>query len=120
MERGYQIIEPTELNQLARSPIHHELAVAIMYWLIPQVLCKIGGDRENVELEVIRVSYQGTYSGRLGVHYKHRDHMDLGPLIESTVNALLHERPISELVDAIAASDVSWRDVTETLMASPQ
>jgi hypothetical protein len=119
MERGYQIIEPTELNQLVRSPIHHELAVAIMYWLIPKVLSKIGGERENVELEVIRVSYQGTYPA-LGVHYKHRDHLDLGPLIESTVDALLHERPISELVDAIAASDVSWRDVTETLMASPQ
>jgi hypothetical protein len=72
-----------------------------------------------VELEVIRVSYQGEYPA-LGVHYKHRVHEDLGPLIESTADALLHERSISELVDAVAANGVSWRDVTETIMASPQ
>ena len=102
-----------------RSPVHHELAAAIMCWLIPQVLCRIGSERENVELEVVPVFYQSAYPA-LGVHYKHRDHHDLGPLFESAVDDLLHERPVSELVDAIVETNFSWRDVTEKAMAGPR
>jgi hypothetical protein len=106
MKKGFQVIEPTELNGLVRRQENHVFAIAALNWLLAEIKSTIGDRLTAVEIEVIRVAYFGSYPA-LGIHYKNENDIDVGPLIESTVSRLLRERPAIDLIKSIAESDVA-------------
>ena len=69
------------------------------------------------EIDVICVTYLGSYPS-LGVHHGHDRPIpaDLEPLIQSTIDRLLGETPVIELINFIGKSQTSWSVVTDDLM----
>ncbi|MCE9545214.1 MAG: hypothetical protein K8T25_06820 [Planctomycetia bacterium] len=118
MKNGYQIIEPKSLQSLISNPLHFEFAVAILHWLIPKIYSTVGTPLSGVIIEIICVEYLGSYPA-IGIKYENEAPSNVGPLVESAIDTLLHERPVIEFAVAAGQSDVSWTTITSTIMAKP-
>ena len=118
MKKEYQIIEPNKLVGLFGNPKHFEFAVAIFHWLICELRTDGAIQNQNVEIEVIRVTYQGSYPA-LGIHYKDKIHEDIGPQVITSIEKLLREKPVLDLAISIKNSKSSWKELTDQLMNSP-
>jgi hypothetical protein len=114
MYKGYQLIPSDRLDSLVRAFKHSDFLIAIHHWLIPQLNAELKDQLANVELEVIKIEYLGAYPG-LGVHYL-AEIPDVAPLIEATIDRLLQERPVSELITFIVASGIDWQAETSRIM----
>jgi hypothetical protein len=117
MEKTYQIIEPSQLAGLFGNPKHFEFAVAIFYWLIRELNADPEIQSRNIEIEVIRVTYHGSYPA-LGIYYKDKTHEDVGSLVTASVEKLLREKPVIDLAILIKDSKISWKELTDQLMDS--
>ena len=118
MNKGYQIIEPDQLVGLFGNPKHFEFAVAIFYWLVHELNTDPQVIPQGVEIEVIRVEYQGSYPA-LGVYYKEEDrHTDVEPQVLEAIANLLQKKSVLDLVRSIQKSEISWKELTDKLMDS--
>jgi len=115
MKKNYQVIEPSQLVGLFGDPKHFEFAVAIFHWLINELNADPEIQSQNIEIEVIRVTYHGSYPA-LGIHYKNKTHGDIGPKIVSSIEKLLSGKPVIDLVESIKGSKTSWKELTDQLM----
>jgi hypothetical protein len=100
VDKGYQIIELFALDQLVKRTERHEFLVLVLNWLIQQINAVAGDRLRHVEIEVITVTYFGSYPA-LGVHYKGGDKTDAGPLVESIADELLREKPVIDLIRSV-------------------
>jgi hypothetical protein len=105
------------LSCLFKKPIHFEFAVAIFSWLIPEIYAALGDELKDVDIEIIRVTYHGSYPA-LGAHYKDKMPKNVGPLIESSIDRILLEKPVIELIAAVGASKIAWRELTENIIGA--
>jgi hypothetical protein len=116
MKKGYQIIEPRVLDPLLARPTNHAFALLILSWLCERLPQELSEHAQQVEFEVIGVSYMGSYPA-LGLHYKEPNPPDLGPLVEATVDRLLRDKPVLDLVKFIEANKVDWKKNVDDLLA---
>src|SRR5215204_7124946 len=117
MSKGYILIEePTKLESLFVNRLYFDAAVIIFQWLISELYAELGNQLEDVEIEVIKIvhhSPHNKYPG-IGVHYKNRDSVSsedvkaLIKLIETTIDRLLEEKSVQDLVMFIAAKGIDW------------
>lgn len=108
MPNGYQIIEPSGLGVLLGKPWHFDFAVAVLTWLIAEVKIALSDRLAEVDIEIIRVAYSGSGYPSIGVKYKSPRPLDLGPLIESTINRLLREKAAYDVIVGVANRPTSW------------
>lgn len=113
--KSYQVIEVEQLEDLLSNPEYYEYRVAVLYWLIKQIMSMHSEDLRHVEVEIIRVTYFGSYPC-IGIYYKDQIEPDVGPLVESAIDQLLKEKPVIDLVHSIANSGVSWKELTRNIM----
>ncbi|MEP6987731.1 MAG: hypothetical protein ABI970_19165, partial [Chloroflexota bacterium] len=109
MAKGYRIIEPIQIDPLLKYDRYHSHAMPIFYWLIGELYKELKDQLADVEIEVIKVEYMGAYPA-LGLYYEIKPYeapnFELEKTVEETANRLLRERPISEIINFIVASDV--------------
>ncbi|MES2645038.1 MAG: hypothetical protein V4850_36465 [Myxococcota bacterium] len=106
MNRGFQIVEPEGLSKILGTPEDFPITVALLHWLIEQLKLELGAMLDSLELEVIWVEYLGAYPA-LGIRYL-EEREDAAPLIESTIDRLLRERPVASFVDHLARYPSDW------------
>lgn len=120
MPHSYQVIEIEEIDALACQPQHFVFAVAIYHWLIPQITLEMGDRLKGLALEVIPVTYMGSYPA-IGVRTAEDSTVfrDVSAQIHQTALQLLRTRPVTEFARFAAASKVSWSQVTAELNLEP-
>jgi hypothetical protein len=125
MSKGYILIEePTKLELLFGNRLYFDMAVIIFQWLISELYTELGNQLKGVEVEVIKIvhhSPHNKYPG-IGVHIKDRDCLSpedvkaLIKLIETTIDRLLEEKSVQNLVTFVAAEGVDWKEFTNKIM----
>jgi hypothetical protein len=99
MEKGYQLLELSVLDNYAKRPHQHALLVAILFWLVDELNLQLKGELKNVHLEVIKAQYVGNGYPTLGIHYFNQENpKDVGPVIEAAVERLLNEKSVHSFV----------------------
>ena len=109
MAKGYQIIEPDLLGSISGRNKHFDLVVAIYRWLIPLLYDELAKELTHVEIDIIPVvCHGGSGYPTIGLRYKEDNLRDLGPIIQSTIERLLNERPVIDLIKVIGSNDFSF------------
>ena len=114
---GDQIVVPESLRYLLADSKYHEYAVLILHWLIPELYKELKDELKGVKVEVVKIEYLGAYPA-LGLQsetinpYNSR----LDELVETTVEKLLRDKSIIEIIDFMTTDDVDWKDVTNNIM----
>ena len=116
MSKGYQIVEPASLAGILAVPESFELTVAVLSWLSAKLHEELKEQLVGAQLAVIRVEYHGAYPA-IGIQYESNPN-DLGPLVESTINRLLKECSVLELVSFVQTSGIQLRERTQQLLGS--
>jgi hypothetical protein len=111
---GYQILEPNSLSGLIANPSQAALALALMDWLSIQFASAFPLLSNKVTLDVIPVTYQGTYPA-FGVKYKSEDSEDLSKDIEAAIESLIEKSSVSQMLLYFADSTVDWCEAWQTL-----
>jgi hypothetical protein len=114
MDRGYQIVEPEGLALLLGVPADFPVCVALLRWLIEEIELELGPALTGIELEVIRVDYQGAYPA-LGVHYREAVE-DVAPMLEGAIERLLRDRPVAHFVDFLVRNPTDWAGISARLL----
>lgn len=115
--KGYQVLEPKQLNGLFGKREYFDFAVSIFNWLIQELHSELEDRLGGVQLDVIQVGHHSPHNSypALGVRYI-TETQDIGVLIEATIDKLLQERSILELVIFIGSSGIDWHTTTAELM----
>ena len=111
---GYQIVEPDSLTKLISNPSQVALTLALMEWITVRFTSDFPHLSGKVWLEVIPVTYQGTYPA-FGVKYKSEDLADLGEDIEAAVESLVEKCSVSQMLPYFADSTSDWCKAWQTL-----
>ena len=119
MKRGYQIIEPSALQPLFSSPLYDVFAVAMMTWLCDLLRLELQDHLQQVDFEVICVTYLGSYPA-IGIHYKDEDYQDVGPLAETVIERILREKSALEFARFIAERGINWQQITTTTLSKKE
>ena len=104
MEKGYQIIELEFLEPLYRNQVSFNVIIPILLWLSHKVNEILREKSLKVEIEIIKVSYEGNYPA-LGAHYleqsfrKIKDDEDIEDLVIELCEKFTRELPLSEFLD---------------------
>jgi hypothetical protein len=119
MKKGYQLIEPRLLDPLFKYPNQHVILVPLLFWLADEINLILRKESKEAVVEVIKEQYVGPGFPNLGVHYLNRENPeDVGPLIESTIERILSEKPIAEFVKFASQNvNVNWNETLAKLMA---
>ena len=116
MGKGYRIIEPDQLYPLVRPGQYDEYIIAILHWLVQELYIELKDELEGVEIEVIKYIFRSLSAYPvLGLHYDPINR-EMEKKVEATIDRLLLERPISELIKFIAESGKDWKEVTQEIM----
>lgn len=118
MAKGYRLVEPITLDPLFADKKYFTFAVAIFHWLIPQLHKELGSKLQDVDIEVIKVEHFGSYIA-LGISYEGIEtssDTSLEELVEDTIERLLRERPVIELVEFISKDDIDWTEETKKIL----
>jgi hypothetical protein len=116
MNKGYQVVEPLLVDKLAAKPATFEFAVATFYWLIKELYAEFPERLKEEIVEIIPVTYYQSYPA-IGIACKDvESDPDISNFVEKTMDRLLRERPVCELLDSVANSGLSWKDLTHRLM----
>lgn len=110
MTNGYQVVEPSTLNAILPRKAHRGIAVAILKWAVSELIAQYGDRLDNIEVEVIPVTYLGTYPA-VGIRYQNDPIEDRGAEIESAINQIVLNRPVTDLVNFVCEESNSWDEV---------
>jgi len=111
---GYQILEPNSLSKLIANRSQAALALALMEWISIQFTSDFPLLSSKVTLDVIPVTYQGTYPS-FGVKYQSEDSEDLSEAIEAAVESLIEKNTVSQMLLYFADSTTDWCEAWQTL-----
>lgn len=114
MKHGYQIIEPPSLSTLLGSPSQAAVEVAVLTWVIHSIKLHSAQLFDEVSVEVIAVSYLGTYPA-IGIRYKHDDPQDLGPAISDTIDDFVRHASFNDFASLIGMSTLPWCDIWQEM-----
>lgn len=114
MKKGYRLIEPLSINPLVVDTRYHEYAIIIMKYIIYCLFQNLGHKLDNIEIEVIKVTYLGSYPA-LGLHYSPFD-KSLENLIENEVDKIVNNLTINKLIVFISKSNTNWKEITNQIM----
>lgn len=114
MQKGYQIIEPTSLGTLLANPSQAAVAVAVLAWTIDRIKTQFPQLFDEVEVEVIPVTYQGTYPA-IGIHYKNEGTNDVGPMLSNAIDAFVSHISFSDFMSFVNKTDLYWCDIWQEL-----
>ena len=114
--KGYQIIEPKQLNSLFSRPVHDAFSVAFLSWICEILRIEFRDRLQYVEFDVICVTYVGSYAS-IGIHYKDQNYEDIGPRVEKAIARILRNRSAEELVGFIGRDQTNWRKVAAKLLS---
>jgi hypothetical protein len=116
MAKGYtMIVEPTLLYPLLKYGKYDDYAVPILYWLTEELYKELGEQLADVEMDVMQAGGFGTNYPAIGIYDKPSD-WEFQNSIVKACDKLLRQRPISELTDFIASTDIDWKALTNDLM----
>lgn len=94
---GYAVVEPTCLDSIVSNPKLDAAAGLILAWLARELSLRLGW-----EIDVIRVTYVGSYNA-LGVRRcSAATYAEIVETIEQHVETLFQERTINELIEYIS------------------
>src|SRR5689334_10337471 len=111
MRKGYQILEAERLDSLLKTFNYYDFIISVLYWLVQQLEFELQDELVGVKIEVIKVEYVSIYPA-LGIHYENRPRLrDLAPLVEATIDRLLEEKSVIELI-AFITSRNDWDEIT--------
>lgn len=116
MNKGYRIVEPEKMDSLLKKPQYFELAVAVYHYLISELRVELEKELANAELHVIPGGFFGNYP-MLGIHYEtDRNDTSLEDTVETTIDRLLSEKSIVDLIKYATQSGINWREKTDEIM----
>jgi len=90
--KGYQVVELDCLNEM----ISNDMSISIMYFLLEN----IRNNRlfENVDLEIIKVTYLGSYPA-IGIHYKDPcNKMDYEQDVQKACNHIIQQFKVEDFI----------------------
>lgn len=115
MKKGYQIIDAAGLKRLLAVTTSFDLTIALLSWLVELLHGELRERLTGVEIEIIRAEYYGPYPA-IGIHYPMQDTNDVGPLVETTIEELLKQRPVADFSAFLARTPTDWRKATDDLI----
>lgn len=68
MSKGYQQLDPLELDAILRRPNDLVLAVALLSWIVSRIQDRFPEVLDGIELNVIKITEFGSYPS-IGAHY---------------------------------------------------
>ncbi len=113
--KGYQVVEPPELNPLLVNATYHTFAVAILTWLCKSLKLELRDYLDQVDIDVICVTCMGSYPA-IGIHYKDPECDDVSVFVQTTISRLLLNKSVWELVGFIGEDKTDWQIATTNLM----
>jgi hypothetical protein len=120
MNKRYQLIEAVPIDSLSKSPNQQVILMPLLFWLANEINLILRRESMEAVVEVIKAQYIGPGFPTLGIHYFNRENPeDVGPLVESTIERILSEKPVSEFVKFASQSTVNWNETLAKLMAGP-
>lgn len=109
--RGYELVEPRELDALAASdPQKQDVAICLLCWLASELKRALPKELDGVDVDVLWV-YRGYPA--LGLHYASNTNESVAPIVERTATELLAQNRVDDLV-AFAARD-EWLTTRDRL-----
>ena len=118
MNKGYQLIEARPIDPLFKSSNQHVILMPLLFWLANEINLTLKKESKEAVVEVIREQYLGPGFPSLGIHYFNRENPeDVGRLVESTIERILSEKPVSEFVKFVSESTLNWNETLTELMA---
>jgi hypothetical protein len=113
MAKGYRIIEFDLLDPVISSS-HEEMGVALLDWMSKLISLELGPKLQGASVEVIKVTYLGSYPA-LGVHHPDSTVIHaVAPLVEKAGTHILETHSIAELLRHMETKD--WWEATKSLM----
>jgi hypothetical protein len=110
MSKSYQVVESPLLDGYMTTSLQCEIVVAILHWLIKEIKSSLAEQLEHVELDVIRITYLGSYPA-IGICYRDASRGDVGPLVESSISQLLNEKQVINFIKSLTDHRITWSDL---------
>lgn len=117
MRTGYQIVEPTGLDPLIKTPSREGIAIAILQWTIETLRCRHPELVDAVTVEVICVQYLGAYPA-IGIRYHEAITADYGPAISAAIDNILEQYTMSDFLSFMEQNNTDWHEVWKTMEAA--
>jgi len=119
MKKPHQLLATDCIDGLFRYERTHPIAVAILAWLIESINRDYPEALHGTELGIVNGRFVGNGYPAMGIHYEDMNNpRDIGPLIEATVEKLVRERPISDLIEFLARSNTDWTEAARSIVES--
>ena len=118
MQRGYQVIEPVAVERWLPVVCHREFVVALLHWLVSGIRPVLARERPDLWLEVIPVTYVGTYPA-LGIRFadgvdgdnRTCEGEDVEPRLQQMVAELMATARLSDFIDFAIDPDADWSTI---------
>ncbi len=105
--------EPPSLEPLIH--IHQQVLVAVLSWVKPQLVARLGARADGVTFDVIEVEYSGSYpvlAFRLPAAV---DRFEFAKLCEAEIEQILADTPVTSFLQFVGHHRRSWTEVREDL-----
>ena len=125
MQRGHQVIEPVAVERWLPIVRNLEFVVALLHWLVSRIRSVLARERPDLWLEVIPVTYMGTYPA-LGIRFADgvdgdnptHEGDDIDPRIQELVTDLMATARSSDFIDFATDPEADWSTVNRDFPAT--
>jgi hypothetical protein len=125
MSNGYQVIEPTAVERWLPIVRNREFVVALLHWIVQQIRPVLMQERPELFLEVMAVTYYGTYPA-LGLRFadghdgdnRTYEGEDLEPRIQQMVTDLMATARLSDFMDFATHPNADWSRINPDSLPS--
>lgn len=114
MKKSYQIVEPPSLEKLIGNPFQPVVGIAVLEWAIARLKTREPRLFEDIDVEVIAITYMGTYPG-IGIHYKRENPDDVGPALSDAIDELIRGVSFTDFLSFVEVSNSSWNEKWQEL-----
>jgi hypothetical protein len=113
-EKGYEIVEPASLATLLGNPLQASVAVAVLEWAIARIKAQAPHLLDGVDVEIIPVTYMGTYPA-IGLRYRKESTDSISPILSNAIDEFVRSISFDDFLSFVDKSNVSWSDVWQKL-----
>lgn len=119
------MIEPVAVERWLPIVRHREFVVALLHWLVSRIRAVLARERPDLWLEVIPVTYMGTYPA-LGIRFadgvdgdnRIYEGEDVEPRIRQLVTDLTATARLSDFIDFATDPEADWSTVNRDVPAT--
>jgi hypothetical protein len=116
-QRAYQLLVTEKLHTLFESVNSYPILIAILSWLIDSITRQHSEALQGTELEIVKAQFLGDGYPSLAIYYFDPEMTpDVAPLVEESVDRLLGEKTICDLIAYLATTKVDWARAAEAIM----